>query len=248
MLTHQERTQLAYDLSDRMVAAYPIVLAGVYGSTARGTDTPWSDLEMWFVVQDDCSAQGQHFLYRGISAGYRVYRKRDLEDILSRPSWRWPFHMGVLSALQVLHGNPGQLRAWIAIGQTVPPAKFRAFLEAQLPEMVFESYGRIHSCTVRSDLGSISYAVNEVLFEMQAALCLLNRRWVTLDYLAGLRQTFDFKLLPENFAGLVSELLAATSFERIVPLADRLLESFLRLLQAEGIVLRNHLAVDEVAI
>jgi len=46
--------QLAQDLCARMVATHPgdVTLGGVYGSTARGTDTRWSDLEMLFVVHD----------------------------------------------------------------------------------------------------------------------------------------------------------------------------------------------------
>jgi hypothetical protein len=65
-MEHEERMQLAQDLCARMVDNHPgaIILGGVYGSTAQGTDTRWSDLEMLFVVRDGSKVEGKEFLYR----------------------------------------------------------------------------------------------------------------------------------------------------------------------------------------
>lgn len=47
-LTHDERVSLARALAERMArqAGECFVLAGLVGSTTRGLDTPWSDLDM----------------------------------------------------------------------------------------------------------------------------------------------------------------------------------------------------------
>jgi hypothetical protein len=240
--------QLAQALCARMVAAHlgDIILGGVYGSTARGSDTPWSDLELTFVVRDGSGLEGQHLLYRGIAVGYAVYERSKLEEALANPSPEWPFLMGMLAVLKVLHGDPAQLERWLQLGQATPPEKFKTALETHLPALVVESYGRILSCRHRADLTALYPSVLEVLFEMNLALCLLNRRWVTHDYYQGLQEAFDFPKLPKRYRDLVPALYRASTLDAIVPLAETLVHNFWQLLAEEGIQIPNYQNVAEL--
>lgn len=87
-MRHEERWRLAEDLCTRMARTYPddLIIGGVYGSTARGTDTEWSDLELQFVVRTGSRARGRHTTLRGIAVGYRVTEEGALEEILTAPS------------------------------------------------------------------------------------------------------------------------------------------------------------------
>jgi kanamycin nucleotidyltransferase len=243
-----DRLQLAQELCAQMAAAHPgdIILAGAYGSTARGTDTPWSDLEMTFVVRDGSGLEGKHLLYRGIAVGYAVYEQSKLEESLANPGLEWPFLMGMLNVLKVLHGDPAQLEGWLQLGQATPPERFKATLESHLPGLVIESYGRILSCRQRGDTSALYPSVLEVLFEMNLALCLLNRRWVTHDYYQGLQDAFDFPKLPKAYSELVPALYHASTFDDIVPLAETLVHNFWQLLAEEGIQVYNYQNVTEL--
>ena len=247
-MDHQEREHLARGICARLVAGHPeeIVLGGVYGSTARGTDTPWSDLEMLFVVCDESGVEGKSFIYRGIAVGYQAIAQRRLEDLLTHPSLEWPFWMGVLSVLEVLHGDREQVQTWLHLGRSVPSEKFRDTLEASLPGLVVESYGRILSCRERDNTRDIGCAVIEVLFEMREALCLLNQRWVTHDYYQGLVDTFRFPKLPQGYGALVPALWCASDAGEIVPLAQELVRNFWKLLADEGIDVTDYHALEDV--
>ena len=247
-MEHEERIQLAQDICARMAANHPgdIILGGVYGSTAQGTDTRWSDLEMLFVVRDGSKVEGQEFLYRGTAVGYQVIEQRKLEELLTHPSPQWPLWMGVLSMLKVLHGDPEQVRAWLRLGQSVPAERFRAALEASLPGLVVESYGRILSCYERGNAQDIGCAVIEVLFEMNQVLCLLNQRWVTHDYYQGLVDAFSFPELPEGYQDFVPALWSAREGDEIVPLAKTLVRNFWQLLADEDINVKEYRAVEDL--
>jgi len=251
-MRHSERMQLAKDLCLRMVATYPndILLGGVYGSTARGTDTLWSDLDMMFVVREKNPIKGKHFVYRNTAVGYRVIGEQRLRELLAHPSLdagcNWSLWMGLLSVLQVLYGNPAQVRSWLQLGQSVPVERFREALEESLQGLVVESYGRILSCRERGNTRDIGCAVLEVLFQMNEALCLLNRRWVTHDYYQGLVDAFDFPKLPERYQELVPALWSARDVEKIVALAETLVHNFWRLLAEEGIKARDYQHVSEL--
>lgn len=247
-MEREERIQLAQDLCARMIANHPgdIILGGVYGSTARRTDTRWSDLEILFIVRDGSKVEGKEFLYRGTAIGYQVIEQRKLEELLTNPSLKWPFWMGVLSVLKVLHGDPEQVRVWLRLGQSVPAERFQAALEASLPGLVVESYGRILSCQERGNTRDIGCAVIEVLYEMNQALCLLNQRWVTHDYYQGLVDAFSFPRLPEGYQELVPVLWSAREVDEIVPLAETLVRNFWQLLADEGIEVKNYQAVEDM--
>lgn len=250
MLSHNERMQLARHLCEQMLSCYEeeILICGLYGSTARGTDTPWSDLEMWFIAVDGCQAKGRHLLYRDTAVGYRVYERSVLEEILTTPSIHWPFHMGVLSQLQLMHGNPSVIQSWIELGRSIPRAKFIKALEEILPDMVVESHGRIHSSVERSDNHTLFPHVFEVLFEMLTVLCLLNQRWVTRDYYPGLVQSFAFPKLPAGYQELVPSLYEAHDPDQTLALADQLVANYWDLLTLEGVQITNHQAVTEISI
>ena len=240
--------QLSQDLCSRMVDKHPgdIILGGVYGSTARGTDTHWSDLEMLFVVRDGSEGEGKEFLYRGTAIEYQVIEQQKLEELLTNPSLKWPFWMGVLSVLEVLHGDPEQIQAWLRLGQSVPAERFREALEASLPGLVVESYGRILSCHERGNTQDIGCAVIEVLFEMNQALYLLNQRWVTHDYYQGLLDAFSFPKLPAGYQDLVPALWSARDVDEIVSLAETLVRNFWQLLADEDIGVKEYYAVEDL--
>jgi len=147
MLTREERNHLAEEICARFVAQYPaqVLVGGVFGSTARGTDTLWSDLDMLFVVEDGCPAESRKIIYQTIAVGYQVFQRGALETLLTTPSRKWPYYMGVLDSLSLRHGDLAHIHRWLDMGQAVPIEKFHRYLEKELPGMIVEAFGRLHS-------------------------------------------------------------------------------------------------------
>ena len=101
---------------------------------------------------------------------------------------------------------------------------------------------------VRGDLDDMVPSALEVLFEMQTALCLVNRRWCTHDYYAGLADTFAFPRLPEGYPELVPQLYRARRPEEILALADELVANYKRFLAETGIQVRDFARVSEIPV
>jgi kanamycin nucleotidyltransferase len=233
-----------------MVSVYGdgILLCGLYGSTARGADLPSSDLEMVFVTQEGCKAEGRNIIFRGTAAGYQVTQRPVLEKKLATPSLEWPFLMGVYSVVDVIHGDEDLVEAWLRIGRSIPLPQFHRCLEKHLPALVVESCGRIHSCVARGNLRDLDCAVIETTLEMNLALCLLNGRWVTHDYYQGFVDAFDFPLLPARYAEIISELWRPQEPARIVALAEELASGYWELLIAQGVDVRDYQSLDELPV
>jgi kanamycin nucleotidyltransferase len=227
---------------------YPgeILLAGVIGSTARGEDTEWSDLDLVVVTTSDSSFREQTHIVRGIAVVISVLNRADLEQVLHHPDLQWPYLMGVLSALRVLQGDAALVQAWLAIGKALPRRTLHMALSRHLPELVFESYGRVLSCGRRRDEFTVLHAVIEVLYEMKTALCLLNARWVTHDYYRGFEEVFDFEHLPRDYAQLVPALWQERDLDRIITLAGTLMNNYWQLLTGMGLNIANHQSVASI--
>jgi hypothetical protein len=235
-LPHDERVNLASALAERAArqAGERFVLAGLFGSTARGLDTPWFDLDMVIFLRGSQGAKGRHFLRLGVAVGYCVEEVEPLEEILTHPQERWPFLMGLLTSLQVLRGDPAQRERWLEMGHACSPEAFRQAVHDLLPDMVMESFGRILSAKSRGREEEVNVSAIEVLSEMRTVLCLLNRSWVFHDYLEGIRDSFRFPKLPENYCRLAPALWSARSADEAAPLATELVENYWRLLEQEG--------------
>ncbi len=188
------------------------------------------------------------FYFKGLRWGIEFISNPPWRPSSTRPSAKWPFHMGVLSVLQVLQGDPALIDEWLAKGRGLPEDRFYQALEELAPSLVLESYGRIHSKYIQGAVADILPAIIEVLFEMAIALCLLNQRWCTHDYYAGLVDTFAFPRLPEGYADLVPKLYRARHPEEILSLADMLVNSYRRFLAQEGIKVPDYLRVLDIPV
>ena len=249
-MKHNERLQLAEDLTKLLVRKYPneIILGGIYGSVSRKTDLEWSDLDMMFVSIDGSKAKSKAFIYKDTAIGYEIIEKSKLEKELASPSIDWPLHMGILDVLKVIYGDSRLVNKWMNFGRSIQKGKFKECLEKNLSKLVIESYGRIHSCKERNNIEDIYCAVYEVLLEMNRALCLLNERWVRYDYYKGLEDAFSFPKLPHHYKELVPILWNSRglSLSEITSLSDKLINSFWDLLESEGVVVRSYLRVEDL--
>jgi len=250
MLAPRERKALAVKICDKVVSVHPkdIIIGAVYGSTASGRDTEWSDLEMLFIVNDDSKLKKFELLFKGTAIGLTFLKKRELESHLKGPTLQWPFYMGVLNVVKVLHGDKRLVKGWLKLGSSVPEVKFRRLLERNAPGLIVESHGRVHSCQLRGNKEDIGCAAIEVLFEMTLALCILNRRWVTHDYYQMFVDASSFPKLPDGYKRITTRLWNSRDIDEIVRLSDELVANYWRLLKSEGIKVKDHQNVDDIEV
>lgn len=242
------RIAIARTLAQRLQAQFgaQLLFVGVYGSAARGDDTPWSDLDMFVVGRDAMRFSERTYLIQSIPVHLEYLAESALLAALDGPTVRWPYLMGALAACHGIIGADGQVQRWLERGRAPSETAFRTALERALPGLVFESYGRIRSSGARNNPYDAQHAAIEVLYEIKTALCLLNRRWVTRDYYAGFVESFAFPLRPAGYEELVPQLWEARELNPIVTLAGELVSGYWRLLTACGLNVPNYQTVESV--
>ena len=232
------RRELARRLLDHAFAAAGSagLAGGIYGSTARGEDTAWSDVETLLVVAGDAAERLECSLHDGVFATVRVVAVDDLARRVATPSLEWPITMGVLDALEVTHGDARVVHRLLAAGRAVGRERFDEALRRLLPELFCESWGRVHSCTVRDRPHDLRCSTIEVVLDGVILLCLLNHAWVFHDYFEGVRDAAGFARVPPGFLDLAGRLWLSDDAHEASRLADEYVRRCLTLLVDEGVI------------
>ena len=238
-MTHEERYKLALEISRKISREIDenLICFSLYGSTSRGADTHWSDLEMLMITREEVPKKT--FLDGFVPVTINSITENRLCRILEEPGVEWPFYAGLVKNLVVLEGDASKPGQYYALACRVPEEKFRKALKNNLSELVFESCGRIYSCISRKRYDNIYCAVIETLLEMRTALCLLNCTHVNHDYFEGLQESFMFKKLPERYPVLANRLWKSRSPFPIVNDSRELLKNYLSLLREERLLERD---------
>lgn len=249
VLNHEERVILAKQISELLLKKYgdEILLGGIYGSTAKGTDTEYSDLEMFFIVKNECKMRGFGFAYKGMPVNVCVRKLADVEKDINEIDLDWPLKMGRLFNLKVTCGDLSILKRFRRLLQKIPEEKFREFLAKETP-LCYEGLGRLKAVKVRGNIHEVGLFVAEVLMEFMLLTAIFNREFINYDYLGGLPESFKFKHLPKDYERIARKLIEwkSLSTDEIIKLAEKFVQNFVNFLADNRIHVKEHTPLDEV--
>jgi hypothetical protein len=238
----QQRRRLAHELLLHLqqLEGPALIVGGLSGSVARGEATPFSDIDVLLFVADDSRLFSRSWLIGGVTVALGVIRAGDLAAGLARPDLRWPKRMGLLAGFEPLVGDFDAAQRWLALGRSIDAQAFRAAVRPHLPELFYESYGRIESCILRGNLDDLRSAAHETVAETALAVCLINRSWVTRDYFGGIRQTFTFSLQPQDWPRLATTVRRSATPAETLAAARELRPSYEAFLALHGYTPEQH--------
>lgn len=248
-MNHEQRSQLANRLTEMFLKKYgnEVLLSGIYGSTAKGTDTEYSDLEMLFIVKNESRAKNFSFAYESMPISVEVQKMTDVEKDISKIELDWPLKMGRLFNLRIIYGDPAVLRKFREIVKRIPNEKFDEFLAKQTP-LCYEGLGKLKAVKVRENTHEKGLFVEEVLEEFMLLTAILNKEFINYDYFGGLPESFRFEKLPKNYEKNARKLMKwnSLSMDETINLADEFVHNFVSILTENGIIVKEHTSLEEV--
>lgn len=157
-MNHEERIQIANRLTNMMIEKYggDILLGGICGSTARNADTEYSDLEMLFILRDECKAKSFDFTYKGIPVEVLVKKVADVKKDIEEIRLDWPLKMGTLFNLKITCGDKAILESFRKLLESVPQEKFNEFIAEKAP-LCYEGFGRLRAVKIRGNIHEVIF-------------------------------------------------------------------------------------------
>ena len=142
-----ERRQMIDRTVDHLVTLYrdEVIAIGLYGSAARGTDQPYSDFEIYCVLDRAEFLNTQHeWVYSFGRGEYKLYNDEAVRQKATTVDTHWSLRQGRFLDVKPLYGNEayfGQLKALV---HSVPQAAFdKAICEILLGH--YEAIGKLRN-------------------------------------------------------------------------------------------------------
>lgn len=143
-MTREERRRLAHELADRALAAYgeQVKAIGCYGSMGRGTDGPYSDIEMFVVLR----TQGDEFSHEWVAGPWKAEVDFYSEGVLlakaAEVEGRWPLTHGSFFHVLSLYDPEGFFAQLREAAASPADEAFRRAIEGVLTGELYEFAGK----------------------------------------------------------------------------------------------------------
>jgi kanamycin nucleotidyltransferase len=249
MMNHEERINLAEEITELFLKKQgeDVLLGGIYGSTAKGTDTEYSDLEMFFIVRDESNSKTFNFAFKGTPVYVEVTKISEVERDITEVDIDWPLKMGRLFNLKVTCGDKTILKKFRKLMNEVSNDIFYKFIAKYTP-LCYEGLGRLKAVKIRGNIHETGLFVAEVLIEFMLLTAIFNKEFINHAYLGGLPESFRFKYLPEDYEKTARMLMNwnTQNLDETITLADRFAENFVQFLVIKGIKIKEHTPLEEV--
>ncbi|HWZ18494.1 MAG TPA: nucleotidyltransferase domain-containing protein [Ktedonobacteraceae bacterium] len=138
-LQHTQRMAIAHEIAERLKERFhpEVVAIGLYGSLAREEDGPFSDIEMFGVLQANQYEQRYEWCTAAWKAEVDIYGKQTLREQAARVDGRWPLTHSAFQTVLPLYDPEHFFAEICTIAQASPEPLFRAAIENLLVDDVF---------------------------------------------------------------------------------------------------------------
>ncbi len=146
--TKEERRAIARDIAERLKQVYgsKIKAVALYGSMARGTDGPFSDIEMLCVLRSGSGDEPVDFSHEWAAGSWKaevnIYSEEVLLQYARTVEETWPLSHGAFLTAQPLYDPDGFLDELKAAVRSPDEAEFRELIRAVLVGEMFEFAGK----------------------------------------------------------------------------------------------------------
>ena len=146
-LERKQRLALVQEIADRALVVYQknVRAIGLYGSTARGTDGPFSDIELFCVLD----TTGEKYIHEWTHGSWKAEVDVISEDVLlaraSQVDERWPLTHGCYFDVQALY-DPNNFFAILShIASSQPEEKFFTAIRELMLFNLYEYMGKLRN-------------------------------------------------------------------------------------------------------
>lgn len=157
-LTRTERLALVDEIAARVrqVCGDNLLALGLYGSVARGTDGPYSDIEMLVVLR----SAGEDYVHEWCAGPWKAEVDFLSADVAlreaARVEGRWPLTHGAWRYIRPLHDPTGFFDKLRTAATSQPDEVFSAAMRELIVGDIYEHIGKLRNARARGERGQFA--------------------------------------------------------------------------------------------
>lgn len=235
-MEHKERMAITNEIAKKIVAKHKrnIVAIALFGSTARGEDKKYSDIEITVYTKGKIKLQTKDYLFKDIMVAIDVLDLKDVEKRIARIDFLWSLEVSRYVNNKVIYGNENIIKNIEKKIFNHTFKKSKEAIEYNLPSFV-DNLNKVRNTQNINDLLMFS---KELLYFINLSLGLINKKYFTRNYYRNFVEAYEFPKLPRDYKNLVEEILLCTDIEKLKLLLLRHGRNFIDFLEKEGIKIK----------
>lgn len=208
-IEHGERVALAEQLVQRILAVHgeKVLAIGLYGSLARGTDQPYSDIEMMCVF----NTTGEDYAHEWIEDSCKVEVNFVGADELLRDAAtvdaEWVITNGVYFDLKPLYGSPDFFSQVSNALHSLSQEAFAAALHKIIVGSIYENMGKLRNSRLAGNHGSLPLLACTIAEQGALAIGLVNQKCYSTQALL-FQESLAFANRPDGYEALCQLVMA----------------------------------------
>ncbi|MBO0887521.1 hypothetical protein J2P12_00310 [Candidatus Bathyarchaeota archaeon] len=222
--THDQRVQIAHQISDRVLDKYgnDVLAVYIYGSTSKNLDRPYSDLEMNVIVGDGVEIPMKSYLFNGLVVNIEYLQSSRLLNSAEQFTKDWHWEADSYRNRIVVYERDhwfDKLDRTIEKNERADPTEAirKSFM------MMTESMAVLKNDLLTKDKNGILMRARTLAEDAARIVLLLNRKYViTTSWFWKI--TFEAPKKPEDFKELVEKMsgFVPTTEKEIVVSSEKL--------------------------
>ena len=145
-MSREERMALACDIADRILTLHPNAIAiGLYGSMARGTDAPYSDVEMLCVLDSEGEDYSHEWAYGPGKVEVNFNSENVVLGYAAEIDVDWSLTHGAFCTVLPLHDPTGFFPKLRDVVLSQPDERFTEVLQHVIVGEIYERIGKLRN-------------------------------------------------------------------------------------------------------
>lgn len=222
-MDRSHRRRLAFDIAAQIQRCYGdrVLALGVYGSVARGTDGPYSDIEMHCVLNGTGFETAHEWSAGPWKAEVDVYSKDVLLGSASEVDVDWPVTHAAFTDVLAVYDPTGFFLLLRDVPFSQPNRAFGDAIRDVIVGELYERVGKVRNARANQDVSSLPYLAVE-LAKFGACLVGLDNRHLYASGYRFLDESLSLPGCPGGYRALCEMVMAGQLAvpSRICDLAD----------------------------
>lgn len=203
----------------------------VYGSTARGEATPFSDLDI-LVITADASYQSS-FVLQGRPVEIWSMTFEECKKLIITPSLSWGVAVTMFFQNKVLYGDRSILTQLQNLYRSLNMEPFIQFCAKNLVYFA-EILGKVKGAAQTKDLVYARWAAYDLANSVAGMVAMINKKYYLNQWGKHMAEILQCKILPEGFEHYYRILWLSSDFDELVATINHLHIEFQRILSELG--------------
>lgn len=246
-MDHERRMEIAGNVANILRRRYgpSLLYVSVYGSTAKGTDRPDSDIDMLAITEKDNMWRDYHL--KDVTLWITVKSMDRFNEQLYKVDYNWPYEVGQMMYAKVLYERDGFTREMVDRVSKLDKRLFMEPAEQHMHEAEEIMRKLVHS-SQEKDIAAVRYWIPLFIEHTNMLIALLNRGWFTYSGVNNIMNVQDFREAPHGYVDLVRSLLVINDPQEVANISRDIYGACRKFAERSGIRIKRYSNEEELDI